>query len=225
MKITYIKLKKLFKLSFNFSYDFIKHPKKIIRTIALKNYLDDTGWYISRDHKQALNKDNDPIPWFTYSSIYFLDKRIKKGMKIFEFGSGNSTLWFANKGCFLDSYEHNLNWYNFLKDKLPSNVNYNFSSFKPNADYCKSIKRENKKYDIVIIDGRDRVNCIINSINYLTDEGVIICDNSEREKYEKGFNYLKKCRFKRLEFYGHGPININSWKTSIFYREKNCLDI
>ena len=63
--------------------------------------------------KKPVNKNKDPIPWYTYSSIHFLDKRIKKGMKIFEYGSGNSTLWFANKGCNICTYEHDLNWYNF----------------------------------------------------------------------------------------------------------------
>ena len=66
---------------------------------------------------------------------------------------------------------------------------------------------------------------MVNSINYLTEKGVLICDNSDRKRYEEGFKYLKRNGFKRLEFQGHGPINIESWETSIFYREKNCLDI
>ena len=120
------KLIKILSIGFIFLLGYIKSPKKILWTIILKNYLDETGWYESRDKKKPLNKNKEAIPWFTYSSIYFLDKRIKKGMKIFEFGSGNSTLWFANKGCFLNTYEHNLSWYNTLKDKLPPNVNYNY---------------------------------------------------------------------------------------------------
>ena len=94
-----------------------------------------------------------------------------------------------------------------------------------NGDYCKSITKQNISFDIVIIDGRDRVNCLINSINYLNKEGVIIFDNSDREYYEEGFKFLNKNGFKRLEFQGHGPICINFWETSIFYREKNCLGI
>ena len=225
MKIKFKKGIKFLAKGIKFYLFYIKHPKKILQTIALQIYLDETGWYKSRDAKKPLNKNKDPIPWFTYSSIYFLEKRIKRGMNIFEFGSGNSTLWFANKGCFLITYEHNLNWFNYLKDKLPSNVNYNFCPLEKKGDYCKSIKRQNIKFDIVIIDGRDRVNCMINSVNFLTEKGVLICDNSDRERYEKGFKYLNRKGFKRLEFQGHGPINIRSWETSIFYREKNCLGI
>ena len=218
-------LTKLLAKKVNFFLFYLKHPKTILQSIALQQYLDETGWYKSRDAKKPLNKNKEPIPWWTYSSIYFLDKRIKKGMNIFEFGSGNSTLWFASKGCFLNTYEHNLNWYNYLKDKLPSNVNYNYCPLEKNGDYCKSITRQNNKFDIVIVDGRDRVNCMLNSINYLTEKGVLICDNSDRNYYEVGFKYLKRNGFKRLEFYGHSPINIKSTETSIFYREKNCLDI
>jgi len=219
------KLIKILSIGFIFLLGYIKSPKKILWTIILKNYLDETGWYESRDKKKPLNKNKEAIPWFTYSSIYFLDKRIKKGMKIFEFGSGNSTLWFPNKGCFLNTFEHNLSWYNTLKDKLPPNVNYNYCPLEINGDYCKSISRQNISFDIVIIDGRDRVNCIINSINYLNKEGVIIFDNSDKEVYKEGFKFLNENEFKRLQFQGHGPININSWETSIFYREKNCLGI
>ena len=123
--------------------------------------------------------------------------------------SGNSTLWFANKGCFLNTFEHNLSWYYTLKDQIPSNVNYNYCPLEVNGDYCKSITRQNISFDIVIIDGRDRVNCIINSINYLNKEGVIIFDNSDREVYEEGFKFLNENGFKILEFQGHGPINVN----------------
>ncbi len=123
MQRTLNKLLKIFNIGFNFSLGYIKSPNKILQTIIFKNYLDETGWYESRNKKKPVNKNKEAIPWFTYSTIYFLNKRIKKGMKIFEFGSGNSTLWFANKGCFLNTIEHNLSWYNTLKDQLPKNVN------------------------------------------------------------------------------------------------------
>ena len=225
MQRKFKKLIKILNIGLNFSIGYIKSPKKILQTFVLKNYLEETGWFESRDKKKPVNKNKKAIPWFTYSSIYFLDKRIKKGMKVFEFGSGNSTLWFANKGCLLYTFEHNLSWFNTLKDQLPKNVNYNYCPLEYNGDYCKSITKQNISFDIVIIDGRDRVNCLINSINYLNKEGVIIFDNSDREYYEEGFKFLNENGFKRLEFQGHGPICINFWETSIFYREKNCLGI
>ena len=61
------KIKKYLAIGFKFFLFYIKHPKKILQTIALQKYLDETGWYKSRDAKKPLNKNKDPIPWFTYS--------------------------------------------------------------------------------------------------------------------------------------------------------------
>ena len=58
---------KLLAKRFNFFLFYLKHPKTILQSIALQKYLDETGWYKSRDAKKPLNKNKDPIPWFTYS--------------------------------------------------------------------------------------------------------------------------------------------------------------
>lgn len=56
------------------------------------------------------------LPWVTDGAIDFLDtfisERRKMGFttKVFEFGSGNSTLYFLSKGCFVTSVEHDANW-------------------------------------------------------------------------------------------------------------------
>ena len=203
----------------------IFHPIRISHLILFDEYLKKTGWYNSRNKNLPLDLELNPIPWYTYSSINFLNKRIKKGMKVFEFGSGNSTIWFANKGCIVTSIEHDQKWYLFLKKKLPSNVKYNYLPLSYNGEYCRSICKHDTLFDIIIIDGRDRVNCALNSINNLNKSGIIIWDNSDRKYYQEGFEFLKRNGFKRLEFNGHGPINTRFWETSIFYKEENCLEI
>lgn len=200
--------------------------KRVLQSIPFILYLEETGWYASRENKKKpVNKLKKPIPWFTYPAIHFLDRRIKKGMRIFEFGSGNSTLWFAEKGCTLTTFEHDFEWFISLKDKLPSNVNYNYCELKYKGDYSRSITKQKTLFDIVLIDGRDRVNCAKNAIDSLTEEGVLIWDNSDRDHYKEGYKFLKKNGFKRLEFKGLGPLHRYMWETSIFYRDKNCLGI
>jgi hypothetical protein len=80
-------------------------------------------------------------------------------------------------------------------------------------------------FDIIVIDGRDRVNCAKNSLGALKEDGVIIWDNSERSKYAEGYAFLKDNGFKRIEFTGIGPVNSFAWSTTVFYRNKNCLAI
>ncbi|HAY39752.1 MAG TPA: FkbM family methyltransferase, partial [Desulfobacteraceae bacterium] len=80
-------------------------------------------------------------------------------------------------------------------------------------------------FNIIVIDGRDRVNCAKNSLKALKGDGVIIWDNSEREYYQEGYSYLIQNGFRRLDFEGLGPIGIREWCTSIFYRDNNCFEI
>ena len=59
-----------------------------------------------------------------------------------------------------------------------------------------------QQYDVVIIDGRDRVNCIKQSIKALSTEGVVLLDDSHREKYKEGIDYVKNNGFRSLDFEG-----------------------
>jgi hypothetical protein len=58
-------------------------------------FLRNAGWFKSFRAKIPIDQNDDPIPWFTYPSIRFIEKRINKDMVVFEYGCGNSTLWWA----------------------------------------------------------------------------------------------------------------------------------
>ena len=47
-------------------------------------------------------------------------------------------------------------------------------------------------YDIICIDGRHRVKCLINSIDKLNKNGLLILDNAERHYYQKGIDSVPK---------------------------------
>jgi len=82
-----------------------------------------------------------------------------------------------------------------------------------------------EKFDILIVDGRDRVNCCKQAINAVSDNGVIVLDDSEREFYQEGIVFLKKAGYKELSFSGISPGLFYRKSTSVFYRADNCLDI
>ena len=78
---------------------------------------------------------------------------------------------------------------------------------------------------MIVIDGRERVCCTLNSLRALKEEGVIIWDNSDRPQYSEAYEFLVSKGFNRIDFYGMGPISAHSWCTSVFYKDKNCLNI
>ena len=94
-----------------------------------------------------------------------------------------------------------------------------------NKEYENYILNCTSKFDIIIIDGRERVQTAKNSLHSLKRSGIIIWDNSDREKYKEGYQLLFEKGFKRLDFWGIAPGLHAETCTSIFYREENCFGI
>lgn len=193
--------------------------------LMLNGQLLDDGWFKSFNTKRSIDKNGNPIPWCTYPFIKFIEPRLKKNFDVFEFGGGSSTIWYAERVRSIKSVEHNKSWIDFISVKLPANAKMVFRELSPNGDYSKEVSRDDKKYQIIIIDGRDRNNCAINSLNSLSEDGVIIFDNTDRTQYNKSIEVLLEKDFKRIDFFGMSPVTPHTSCTSIFYRNNNCLGI
>lgn len=57
--------------------------------------LREEGWLRSYREGVPVRRSGEPIPWYTYSAIAFLDERLPGDATVFEFGAGYSTLWYA----------------------------------------------------------------------------------------------------------------------------------
>ena len=186
-------------------------------------FLREAGWIKSVEKRMPVNKKGEPIPWFTLSFIYFLEERLKKEMSVFEYGSGNSTIYLSSRVGNICSLEHDEVWYGKMKDRLQNKVGY---YHKPLDDgYADFINSIDEKYNIIIIDGRQRVACAKNAIANMKDDGVIIWDNSLREKYKEGLEYLANKGYKRIDFRGLNPGGSVLTATSIFYKNNNCFNL
>ncbi len=193
--------------------------------LFVESGLKQDGWFGAFRTKTAIDNNGNPIPWVTYPFIDFISERLNSDMNIFEFGSGNSTLYYAQKVNSITSVEHNQTWYKKMSEIIPSNVNLIFKELIANGEYSRHSKIQNTKYDIIIIDGEDRNNCIYNSINSLNNNGVFVLDDSEREEYNEAVSFLNNKNFKRLDFWGMAPGILYKKCTTIFYKSDNCLNI
>lgn len=187
--------------------------------------LRDDGWFRSFKEEASVDANGNPIPWITYPAIEFLKKRIKKEMSVFEYGCGGSTLWWASMVNEVISIEHEKSWYQRILPTIPNNVSIEYVPLEYGGEYSRQILNYKDRFDIVVIDGRDRVNCGFNTVDALKHDGVIIWDNSDQKEYEEGYQFLLNNGFKKIEFIGLAPI-VN-WKaeTGIFYRHDNCLGL
>lgn len=190
-----------------------------------KGPLREDGWFRSFHEQRSVDGAGQPLPYITYAAIAFLERRVRPDMSVFEFGSGASTLWWAGQVASVVSCEHNAEWHRAIAAKAPGNVMMVYHPLEYGGAYAKAIGQFQSHFDIVSIDGRDRVNCALNCLGALKRDGVIIWDNSDREAYEPGYRFLKEHGFRRIDFVGMAPITNEKSQTSIFYRTLNCLDI
>jgi hypothetical protein len=195
--------------------------------LALKSNLKEEGWFKSFYTKRSVDDKGKPIPWFTYSAIHFLESRLKPHFEVFEYGCGNSTLWLAERVKSVDAVEGDKSWVEYLLPKMPTHVKIMYYPVQEeeNGKYAQAITETGKLYDIVIVDGRDRNNCVINAVNYLKEEGVIILDNSDRPDYQKSIDFLIGRGFKKIDFIGNTSVVAMISSTTFFYKPNNCLNI
>ncbi|PZS10133.1 MAG: FkbM family methyltransferase, partial [Chloroflexi bacterium] len=55
------------------------------------------GWQRSVRTGLPVGPDGEAIPWFSYPALAWLDAVVTGSERVFEFGSGNSTVWFSRR--------------------------------------------------------------------------------------------------------------------------------
>jgi SAM-dependent methyltransferase len=127
-------------------------------------------------------------PWLTPAANAILMSFLRKTDIGLEFGSGNSTLWFANHIRHLTSVEHNEVWYRkvqqMLKESHQDNVDYHFvprdkeDEEGDQSAYVGQTERfDANSLDIVLVDGIYRDYCVLNVLNLLRPGGILVIDN------------------------------------------------
>jgi hypothetical protein len=203
------------------------NPKimKMLLSMSSHGYLKEVGWVNSVNRGIPLDIQNNPVAWVTYPFMDFIRSRLDRSMKIFEYGSGNSTLYYANLVDSVTAVEHDKKWYDQLTLDIPENVDLHFQSPESTESYAHFPNTLKNKFQIIIIDGRSRVKCMMRSTTALTKDGIIVLDDSERVQYQKGIEFLVTLGFKKIDFWGIAPGISYKKSTTIFYKSKNCIGL
>lgn len=171
-------------------------------------------YFLTRRMKGDASNWTSPItPWVNDETKKWLDEHVKKGNIVFEYGSGGSTLYFADRATKVFSVEHKINWYMRLRKKTREMGLHNCEIYFAEAamgsrdgfmstegslsgvnfkEYVEKIFAFPDRYfDIVFVDGRARSACIKASLPKVKNGGYIVLDNSERPGYQPAFELLK----------------------------------
>ncbi|PRY77811.1 methyltransferase family protein [Yoonia maritima] len=163
------------------------------------------------------------VPWWTYRAIDQVDAFLleRPSAKVFEFGSGASTVWLARRSGSVVSIEHDKNWFDMMQSRICGNpsislvhipadnalsLNRLFHSKKEGyigqsfEKYVNAIRKTGDRYDVIVIDGRARAACLHIAKTSLADGGIIVFDNSKRSRYQTAINVsgLVACAFPGL---------------------------
>jgi hypothetical protein len=158
---------------------------------------------------------NNPTPWFTYSAIHFLNSMDLHKKRVFEYGSGFSTLYFRNRGADVTSVEDNHFWKDKIDGTSPGAAKTEIL-YKEGPDYVNAPLTFAHTFDLIVVDGSFREECVNVAIRALSNNGMIILDNSDG--YVNAAALLRKSGFLQIPFLGPGPMSAVLWETSLFVK-------
>lgn len=157
-----------------------------------------------------------PTPWITYPAFEFLSQFDYAECNIFEFGAGNSTLFWAGRARNVLSVETSKEWFETLSKEKPSNVQ--LFHVEDAEEFARSILKTDSAFDVIIIDSlKHRYGATLNAIKKLAPGGIVIFDNSDW--YPNSCCLLRNAGLFQIDFHGFGPVNGYTWTTSIFFKD------
>jgi hypothetical protein len=132
------------------------------------------------------------LPWLPFEIIDRLDQFLSPSSRVFEYGGGGSTLWFAQRAGEVVTAEHDPDWLEVLRARTAELSNVTILAGSPAneyADYVPAIDAYPDGYfDVVVIDGRERVRTFERSVPKVKPGGMLMLDDSERRRYRPVFD-------------------------------------
>jgi SAM-dependent methyltransferase len=183
------------------------------------------GWARSLRRLEPVDETGRPIPWIPYSAVVFLTDRLTSDLSVLELGAGYSTLYFMGRVARVVSLEHDQGWLRRVRGRAAANVRLIQTDASTADSYLAPIRGTDERFDVILIDGPHRIEALSVSLRLLSPSGVILLDDSHRPRYAPAFVYAAAAGMRRLDFEGHKAASVHLYRTTVFYRDGNCLGI
>lgn len=163
----------------------------------------------------------------TSTAARFLRRRLGPESRVFEYGSGGSTLFFAKSAGSVVSMEHDPRWFRRVADALAAagltNASLRLAEPGPGPSkdygsgrrgwkrrdfgaYVRAIDAEpDASFDAVLVDGRSRVACVRHAMPKVKPGGLLVLDDSQRARYRVAWRVLDAAGWKRRSFFSIFP--------------------
>ena len=175
----------------------------------------------SIDEKICADKNGNPIPWYTYPAIEYLSQFDYSEKRVFEYGCGSSSLFWAERAKKVVSIEDDPEWFAKWRETF-NHPNLTVCRRDEGEAYFNAIFESSEACDVIVIDGKCRADCAAAAIRKLAPGGMIILDDSDRvntsQEYVRAVGELRSANLLQVDFYGFCPMNVYTKTTSVFFR-------
>lgn len=159
-------------------------PKNLLKN--LRTMITQPRYFINRLRVMLYQIVHPGYPWLTAASIKLIEEFLDADKTGFEWGSGESTVWFAKRVRKLISIEHNDQWHRrvlgIIEESGITNVDYRLVSVENGcSEYAQQIVKGEQKFDFVLVDGECRGACFAEAAQCLRPGGYLVLDNADLE--------------------------------------------
>lgn len=187
----------------------IRGLRKALEPLGVLTYLECQQGFTSRWLRSlfAIYDIDDLIhldtAWWTFDAIEYADGFLKErpNARVFEWGSGASTIWLSKRAREVISVEHDQDWANQVRNRLQDLAHVQLNVVTPTAsgnvtsakfgfegqffdDYVAKIDQVEGMFDLIVIDGRAREACLKRAVARLSKGGMILFDDYNRKRYQ-----------------------------------------
>lgn len=161
------------------------------------------------------------LPWLTFAAISYMEAHLRSFHRVFEWGGGGSTVFFGCRCGEVVTVDDNPWWLAQLPF-LP-NVQTFFRRANPVAgyvDYVLALEGFDQKYfDVILVDGSARPDCIEVAPAYLKPGGLLVIDDAERPAYRRAIEGIMGGFQVELSDYGPTPFHPD-FKITLILRKR-----
>jgi hypothetical protein len=178
--------------------------------------LKDYGWLRSLRGGRSVSADGQAIPWFTYPAVDFLRQLDYSTKRVFEYGSGMSTLFWDKRAASVVAVETSEEWLTAVRDQASARCALILSTADAD-EYANQIQAYGD-FDVIVIDGPGptRPVCCRQAVRHLAPGGIVILDNSDL--WPASAAILRDADLIQVDFTGLAPLTVHAHTTSVFFR-------
>lgn len=172
------------------------------------------------------NPFREGMPWLSWPCIDYLETVVKRDLRVFEYGGGGSTIFFLSRECHVTTVEGDPKWGEAIQQRAYRIcaesgrfelrlVDITGGNPAAREAYVTAVI-SGSPWDLILIDGAARLECLAIAKDHLQPDGIIVFDNTDLPEYSAAYSHVPD--FERIIFHGLGYGRRVPTTTEVFRR-------